>query len=66
MREQHSVVAQTDAGNGGAAPENGASRRIQVPIVVRGETIGTIEMDYDDAAGEWTPDQQAIVNNVGS
>jgi len=65
VREQHSAAAQTDAGNGGAAPENGASRRIQVPIVVRGETIGTIEMDYDDAAGEWTPDQQAIVNNVG-
>ncbi len=65
VRESHAAAGRVDADNATPEPENGASRRIQVPIIVRGETIGTIEMDYDDAAGEWTPDQQAIVNNVG-
>lgn len=52
-------------GNGAAEPDGAQTKRIQIPIIVRGEAIGSIEMDYDDLDGKWSEDKQAIVTNIG-
>lgn len=52
-------------GKGASEADREQAGRIQIPIIVRGEEIGSIEMDYDDADGEWSEDKQAIVNNIG-
>lgn len=59
--------ADVTASNGKDAPppDLEPTKQIQIPIIVRGEAIGSIEMDYADAAGEWTQDNQVIVNNIG-
>lgn len=59
--------ADVTAPNGKDAPppDLEPAKQIQIPIIVRGEAIGSIEMDYDDAAGEWTQDNQVIVDNIG-
>lgn len=63
--EEVGAARAAEVSNGNGADGAGESRRIQVPIIVRGETIGSIEMDYDDAVGEWSEDKQAIVNDIG-
>lgn len=59
------AAAEASNGNGAGARDGEETKRIQIPIIVRGEAIGSIEMDYDDAEGGWSEDQQAIVNNIG-
>lgn len=54
-------------GHGHAAPDGDTSngKKVEVPIVLRGETIGTIELDYENPELEFSPERQEIVNDVG-
>lgn len=56
-----------DENGNGSAPQETESQvqRVQVPIVLRGETLGTIELDYDPTGGDWSSEQQEIVNDIG-
>lgn len=51
-------------GNGKNGNHEDRSKPVQVPIVLRGETIGTVELDYDDPDAEWSEDRQALVQDV--
>lgn len=57
-----------NAGNGSHAPVDGdgANGRstILVPIELRGEVIGEIELEYDELEQGWSEDRQAIVDDV--
>lgn len=37
---------------------------VRVPIILRGEEIGTIELEYDDLNQEWSEDRQEMVTDV--
>lgn len=61
VRQGGAAVSQ---GNGTNGDHDGKGKPVQVPIVLRGETIGTVELDYDDPDAEWSEERQALVQDV--
>ena len=60
-----SSLADTAAGTNGHGTDDTNGKKVAVPIVLRGETIGTIELDYDNPDAEWSTERQEIVSDVG-
>jgi two-component sensor histidine kinase/putative methionine-R-sulfoxide reductase with GAF domain len=52
------------SGNGNANEPPTPPGKIKVPIVLRGEVLGDVELEYDDLEHDWSEDRQELVNDV--
>ncbi len=51
------------------APESGSKRpksMLFVPMLFQGEIVGVLELDQDDRARDFTPDEQALAQHLGN
>ncbi|HLF28766.1 MAG TPA: GAF domain-containing protein [Anaerolineae bacterium] len=50
----------------GRAPETGSGNRLAAPIVVRGETLGTLELEDADAQRQWTDEERNLLSTFSA
>jgi GAF domain-containing protein/HAMP domain-containing protein len=50
----------------GHLEEGGARARARAPIVIRGETIGVLDLESSDASRQWTAEDVALLNTIAS
>lgn len=55
---------ESSGGHAGGANADGSNGKVRVPIQLRGEVIGEIELEPEDASGTMSPEDMVLVSDV--